>query len=126
MHDAKMINFLSPAICLRPLFAATVALSPAIAHAHPDPDAFAGTAFTQEPALVDCTLENGAAVQCYELTVGYRPEGQEIGPFCPATVDDKAGCGTGMARRRGSTGSTAPSSPCWKTSDTAYLTRTAW
>lgn len=63
---------------------ATMALaSPALAH--PDTEAFASTAFAATPEIVDCTLENGTAAQCHRITVGYLPEGLDIGPFCPAT-----------------------------------------
>lgn len=40
---------------------------------------------------MDCTLENGTKTQCHQITVGYLPEGLEIGPFCPATLDDAGG-----------------------------------
>ncbi|PVB60976.1 YHYH protein [Labrenzia sp. 011] len=71
-----------------------VALSapfPIAAGAHPDPRHFSSTAFTQEPAIVECTLENGTETTCYEFTVGYQPEGLEIGPFCPASLDETGG-----------------------------------
>lgn len=29
--------------------------------------------------------------QCHQITVGYLPDGLEIGPFCPATLDDAGG-----------------------------------
>jgi hypothetical protein len=55
------------------------------AFAHADLATFDPSAFSKEPATVDCTLENGAAAKCYEFTVNYLPEGLEIGPFCPET-----------------------------------------
>ena len=64
---------------------------PAAVSAHSETDAFQKTAFLREPEVVDCTLENGARTQCQKLTMGYLPEGLEIGPFCPATVDDAGG-----------------------------------
>lgn len=62
-----------------------------VAFAHTDPGVFAPTAFAEEPAIVDCTLENGTETHCYEFSVGYLPDGLEIGPFCPATIDDEGG-----------------------------------
>jgi hypothetical protein len=61
------------------------------ASAHPDPEAFAQTAFRGVPTIVDCTLETGAAARCHEFTVGYKPAELAIGPFCPATLDDAGG-----------------------------------
>lgn len=77
----------------RALAALPVALAflPSMAAAHPDPEQFAPNAFTEEPVIVDCTLENGTETTCYELTVGYQPEGLEIGPFCPTTLDETGG-----------------------------------
>lgn len=72
------------------LFAASL-LSPSLAIAHPTTELFSDTAFIQTPEVVNCTLENGVETQCHQITVGYLPEGQEIGPFCPATLDDKGG-----------------------------------
>ena len=69
------------------LCAASLLLAPSTALAHPDPAQFAPTAFTQEPTLVDCTLEDGTQTRCYEFTARYRPEGLEIGPFCPSNID---------------------------------------
>jgi hypothetical protein len=40
---------------------------------------------------VDCALENGIETQCHKIIVGYLPMGLEIGPFCPATLDDAGG-----------------------------------
>lgn len=41
--------------------------------------------------VVDCTLENGEAAQCAKYVVKYLPDSLEIGPFCPATLDDEGG-----------------------------------
>ena len=73
------------------LCAASLLLAPSTALAHPDPAQFAPTAFTQEPTLVDCTLEDGTQTRCYEFTARYKPEGLEIGPFCPSNIDETGG-----------------------------------
>ena len=57
------------------LCAASLLLAPSTALAHPDPAQFAPTAFTQEPTLVDCTLEDGTQTRCYKFTSRYKPEG---------------------------------------------------
>lgn len=59
--------------------------------AHPDLEQFADTAFLKAPEIVDCTLENGQQTHCYEFTIGYLPEGLEIGPFCPSNIDETGG-----------------------------------
>lgn len=59
--------------------------------AHPDTKTFLQSAFVEVPEIVDCTLENGTEAQCHEITVGYLPAGLEIGPFCPATLNDAGG-----------------------------------
>ncbi|MHA6323685.1 YHYH protein [Roseivivax sp. CAU 1753] len=69
---------------------ATTALA-TVAVAHPDTAAFEQTAFIETPEIVACTLEDGAQTQCHQITVGYLPDGLEIGPFCPATLDDAGG-----------------------------------
>ncbi|WP_370399249.1 YHYH protein [Sulfitobacter sp. JB4-11] len=61
------------------------------AYAHPDTTTFEQSAFVEAPEIVDCTLEDGTEAQCHQITVGYLPEGLEIGPFCPATLDDAGG-----------------------------------
>lgn len=64
---------------------------PTIAASHPDPAQFTQTAFIAAPEIVDCTLEDGTVAQCHQITVGYLPDGLDIGPFCPATLDDAGG-----------------------------------
>lgn len=64
---------------------------PALALAHADPDSFSESAFVEEAAIVDCTLENGVETQCHEFTVGYQPQDLEIGPFCPENLDEEGG-----------------------------------
>ena len=69
--------------------AVTTLAAPAAAHSvH---DTFGQPTFKEAPHIIDCTLENGAAAKCQEFTVAYQPEGLEIGPFCPATLDDTGG-----------------------------------
>lgn len=72
-------------------YTAPLLLAPCLALAHPDPAQFAQGAFTQEPATVECTLTDGTRAQCYEFTVAYKPDTLEIGPFCPATLDQTGG-----------------------------------
>ncbi|RJE79630.1 YHYH protein [Paracoccus sp. JM45] len=65
--------------------------APGIALAHTDITAFDQSVFAQPPETVDCTLEDGTETSCHKLVVNYMPEGLEIGPFCPATLDDEGG-----------------------------------
>jgi hypothetical protein len=66
-------------------------LAPAIALAHTDLTLFNQSAFDGHPVVINCTLEDGTNTECYEFTVDYMPKGLKIGPFCPATVNDKGG-----------------------------------
>ncbi|WP_141135845.1 hypothetical protein [Antarctobacter heliothermus] len=59
--------------------------------AHPDPEDFVQSAFLEAPQIVECTLEAGAEAQCCEFTLSYPTRGLEIGPFCPATLDETGG-----------------------------------
>jgi hypothetical protein len=52
---------------------------------------FGKDSLVREPSVVDCTLATGAAVKCTQLVVKYKPNNLEIGPFCPATLDDAGG-----------------------------------
>lgn len=65
--------------------------APGQAAAHTDTARFTNTAFTTSPQIVDCTLEDGTETHCQQITVGYLPKGFQIGPFCPATLDDEGG-----------------------------------
>lgn len=76
---------------IRTLLFATACMAPGIASAHTDMTNFDAAVFVEQPAVVDCALEDGVATTCYEFTVSYLPEGLEIGPFCPATLDDVGG-----------------------------------
>lgn len=64
---------------------------PGAAFAHHDLDRYDTGIFVQEPQTVHCTLEDGSSAQCHQLVVTYLPEGLEIGPFCPATLDGVGG-----------------------------------
>ncbi|UOA32793.1 hypothetical protein DSM110093_02597 [Sulfitobacter sp. DSM 110093] len=66
-------------------------LIPGAVYAHPDPAQFAQTAFTQDPAIVECALEDGTQAECYEFTVAYKPDGLETGPFCPSNLAEIGG-----------------------------------
>ncbi|SNS59529.1 YHYH protein [Antarctobacter heliothermus] len=76
---------------VRLLVTAAILCTPQIAAAHPDLAEFEQTAFVEHPTTVDCTLTDGTAATCYEITVGYKPADLEIGPFCPATLNDAGG-----------------------------------
>jgi hypothetical protein len=80
-QTTKTLTFLSVAALCAPSFAA----------AHEMADAMAETALIAPAETVDCILENGVASQCTQLVVNYVPEGLDIGPFCPATLDDESG-----------------------------------
>ena len=66
-------------------------VAPTIVFAQPDTALFDETAFLATPEIVDCTLEDGTETRCHRVTVGYLPDDLEIGPFCPATLDDAGG-----------------------------------
>ncbi|GAA6202496.1 YHYH protein [Aquicoccus sp. SU-CL01552] len=65
--------------------------SAAPAEAHPDHAAFDTAPFKAPLETTLCTLRNGAETTCYKITVGYKPEGLPIGPFCPATLKGSGG-----------------------------------
>ncbi|SFR44329.1 YHYH protein [Yoonia tamlensis] len=79
-----------PKIILSLLTAATLC-APSLGAAHGIADGMTETALVAPAQIVDCTLENGTAAQCTQLVVNYVPEGLEIGPFCPATIDGESG-----------------------------------
>lgn len=64
---------------------------PAVAQAHADQKSISDSALATPAEIVDCTLENGDAAHCASYTVKYLPDSLEIGPFCPATVQDNGG-----------------------------------
>lgn len=47
-------------------------------------------ALANDPVLAECTLTNGAASECYTVTVVGTPVGQDVGPFCPTSIDADA------------------------------------
>jgi hypothetical protein len=56
-----------------------------------DPSFFDEAAMAVDPELVDCTLEDGTAARCWELTFWSAPDSVTLGPFCPTTIDDPDG-----------------------------------
>ncbi len=52
-----------------------------------DVSSFANDALVKPVSVVDCTLSTGEAARCAQITVKYKPDGLQIGPFCPETVD---------------------------------------
>ncbi|MCZ4347077.1 YHYH protein [Devosia neptuniae] len=76
---------------IRTLLLAGAFTTPGIAAAHSDMASFNAAIFVEQPVTVECMLDNGAAASCHEFTVRYLPEGLEIGPFCPVTLDDVGG-----------------------------------
>lgn len=52
---------------------------------------FETASFLKPMETVSCTLEDGSDAKCHSITVGYKPESLEIGPFCPTSLDDKGG-----------------------------------
>lgn len=62
----------SPAAAAR-LLVLSLAFFPGTAFAHPDPGTLAAMAFAEAPGIVDCTLEDGTAAHCRELTVSPCP-----------------------------------------------------
>lgn len=48
-------------------------------------------ALVNAPEAVSCQLETGASAECLKVVVKYLPDSLKIGPFCPATLEDKAG-----------------------------------
>jgi YHYH protein len=52
---------------------------------------FGKNALVKDPAVVDCTLTNGEASKCAQITVKHKPDNLQVGPFCPTTVNDAGG-----------------------------------
>ncbi len=52
---------------------------------------FSSDAMVKPAAVVDCTLTNGETSQCAQLTVKYKPDNLQVGPFCPTTVNEAGG-----------------------------------
>jgi YHYH protein len=52
---------------------------------------FGKDALVKEPTVVDCILTNGAASKCAQITVKYKPDALQVGPFCPQMIADAGG-----------------------------------
>jgi hypothetical protein len=52
---------------------------------------FGKDALVKTPVVVDCTLTNGEASKCAQITVKYKPDHLQVGPFCPTTLNDAGG-----------------------------------
>lgn len=76
---------------IRPALLLPFVLAASPAAAHLGVPAFDAAAFLGAPGVVECTLQDGAASTCFEFTVAALPEGLEIGPFCPAALDEAGG-----------------------------------
>ncbi|WP_424931269.1 YHYH protein [Amaricoccus macauensis] len=61
------------------------------AYGHADAHSVHDGALVAPSEIVDCTLENGEAADCASYVVKFLPDDLEIGPFCPATLDDEGG-----------------------------------
>ncbi|MBU2991848.1 YHYH protein [Octadecabacter sp. 1_MG-2023] len=71
--------------------AALIALAPFAVQAQIEGAQISSDALVSEPTVVECTLTDGSAASCLEITVKYQPDDLEIGPFCPATLEDEGG-----------------------------------
>ena len=47
---------------------------------------FMPEALAKNVSIVDCTLSDGTAASCYEITVAGTPANHDVGPFCPRTT----------------------------------------
>jgi hypothetical protein len=52
---------------------------------------FSSDALVKPPEQVSCTLSNGQAATCLRLTLKYKPDQLNIGPFCPGSLDEAGG-----------------------------------
>ncbi|HDZ81341.1 MAG TPA: YHYH protein [Roseobacter sp.] len=64
---------------------------PNVLSAHADEHSVQDAALASPSTIVECTLKNGDAAECVSYIVKYLPDNLEIGPFCPATLDDVGG-----------------------------------
>lgn len=55
-----------------------------------DPFAFASGALTETVVTVQCTLSNGEASTCYQITIAGIPATHEVGSFCPRDISASA------------------------------------
>lgn len=70
---------------------ACLTMAPLMAQANITAADMAADALVKDPVTVDCTLTDGSAATCLEITVKYVPDDLNVGPFCPATIDDVGG-----------------------------------
>lgn len=66
-------------------------MSTAQVFAHESEHKISENSLVSPSEIVDCTLENGNSSSCARYVVKHIPDSLEIGPFCPATLDDKGG-----------------------------------
>lgn len=64
---------------------------PTVLSSHADENSVQDAALASPSTIVECTLENGDAAKCANYVVKHLPDNLEIGPFCPATLDDAGG-----------------------------------
>lgn len=51
---------------------------------------FEDGALSTDAVLGECVLTDGSTSECYTITVVGTPVGQDVGPFCPTTIDADA------------------------------------
>ncbi|MCF2869656.1 YHYH protein [Octadecabacter sp. G9-8] len=81
---------LVPSLCSTALGFAALC-TPNFATAQIEARQIAAEALVEPAQTVACTLTDGSDAQCLEVTVKYVPDTLEVGPFCPATLDDVGG-----------------------------------
>lgn len=59
--------------------------------AHPPSEHKESSDFVIDQTLVPCILEDNTGAQCRKITTGHLPDGLEIGPFCPANLEEEGG-----------------------------------
>jgi hypothetical protein len=74
------------------LLLTTLALSSFQAVAQIDISLINQGSLTEPISIVNCTLENGSATECYELKF-FANDVNDDGPFCPQTINDIGGLG---------------------------------
>lgn len=57
----------------------------------PEPQNFQESGLRAPIETVDCTLLDGTESTCLKLELNALPDGTDIGPFCPSTLDDVGG-----------------------------------
>lgn len=76
---------------LRSTAVTCLAFAPLAAQAQIDVNSIEQAALVSTPETVECTLTDGSAATCLEITVKYVPDDLDVGPFCPTTTDDAGG-----------------------------------